>query len=61
MIMRTYEKDTEIKIPNWYLKLPQKTINRISDIGLAINRMLPKPRKKGTKTSTAKRKVTFYL
>ena len=59
--MRAYEKDTEIKIPNWYLKLPQKTINRISDIGLAINRLLPQPRKKTTKKTTVKRKVTFYL
>ena len=59
--MRTYEKDTEIKIPNWYLKLPQKTINRIIDIGLAINRLLPQMRKKSTKKTTAKRNVTFYL
>lgn len=61
MIMRTYEKDTEIKIPNWYLKLPQKIINRISDIGLTINRLLPQPRKKSTKKITNKRNVTFYL
>ena len=59
--MRAYEKDTEIKIPNWYLKLPQKTINRISDIGLAINRLLPQSRKKRTKNTTGKRNVTFYL
>jgi hypothetical protein len=59
--MRTYEKDTEIKIPSWYLKLPQKTINRISDIGLAINHLLPQPRKKRIKKTTSKRNVTFYL
>lgn len=59
--MRTYEKDTEVKIPNWYLKLPQKTINRISDIGLAINRLLPQPRRKKTKSKTTRRNVTFYL
>ncbi len=59
--MRTYEKDTEIKIPNWYLKLPQKVINRISDIGLAINRLLPQTRKKNSKKTRGKRNVTFYL
>ena len=59
--MRTYEKDTEIKIPNWYLKLPQKTLNNISDIGLAINRLLPQIRKKSKKKTTTKRNVTFYL
>lgn len=59
--MRTYEKDTEVKIPNWYLKLPQKTINRISDIGLAINRLLPKPHRKKPKSKTTRRNVTFYL
>ena len=59
--MRTYEKDTEIKIPNWYLKLPQKTLNHISDICLAINRLLPQIRKKSKKKTTTKRNVTFYL
>ena len=59
--MRTYEKDTEVKIPKWYLKLPQKTINRISDVCVAINRMLPQPRKKHTKETSSKRNVTFYL
>ena len=60
--MRTYEKDTEIKIPNWYLKLPQKTINRVSDVCLALNRLLPQPRrKKSANKTTNKRNVTFYL
>lgn len=59
--MRTYEKDTEVKIPNWYLKLPQRTINRISDICFAINRLLPQPRRKKTKSKTTRRNVTFYL
>lgn len=59
--MRIYEKDTEVKIPNWYLKLPQKTINRISDICLAINRLLPQPHKKKTKRKKERRNVIFYL
>lgn len=59
--MRTYEKDTEIRIPNWYLKLPQKTLNFISNMGLAINRLLPQSRKRKTKRTKGKRNVTFYL
>lgn len=59
--MRSYEKDTEIKIPNWYLKLPQRTINRISDIGLTLNRLLPQLRKKDMRKKPTKRDVTFYL
>lgn len=59
--MRLYEKDTEIKIPNWYLKLPQRTINRISDIGLTLNHLLPQLRKKDMRKKPTKRDVTFYL
>lgn len=55
--MRTYEKDTDVKIPSWYLRLPQKTLNRISDTGLTINRLLSRPRKK----NATKRDVKFYL
>lgn len=35
--MRVHEKDTELKIPGWYLKLPQSVINRISDICVEIS------------------------
>lgn len=59
--MRTYEKDTDIKIPNWYFKLPQKVLDCICDIGLSINRLLPQPHKKKTKKTAIKRNVTFYL
>ena len=55
--MKAYEKDTGMKIPNWYLKLPQKLLNRISDTGLALNRLLSRPRKR----NTPNKKVNFYL
>ena len=42
--MRVYENDTDIKIPNWYLKLPQWLLNGISDLGLWINRVFVRPR-----------------
>ena len=38
--MRVFEKDTELKIPKWYYKLSQKTLNRVSDIGIALSRKL---------------------
>ncbi len=59
--MRVYEKDTDIKVPNWYYKLPLKTVDRISDIGLTLNRLIPCPRNKRKKQNISKRKVTFYL
>lgn len=59
--MRTYEKDTDIKIPNWYFKLPQKVLDCICDVGLAINRLLPQSRKRDTSETSNKRNVKFYL
>ena len=56
--MRTYEDDREIKIPNWYIKLPQCVLNFVSDAGLVLNRMLTR-RKQIDRTN--KRNITFYL
>lgn len=56
--MRTYEKDTELKIPKWYLKLPQNILNRISDICIALSHILSW--KKTNKSSNTKN-VKFYL
>ena len=56
--MRTYEKDTELKIPSWYLKLPQSVLNRISDMCIAISHILPQ---KKVKKSSNTKKVKFYL
>ena len=38
--MRVYENDAEMKIPAWYFKLPQKTLNRISDLGIILSRKM---------------------
>jgi len=59
--MRVYENDTDIKIPNWYLKLPQWLLNVISDFGLWINRVFVRPRKESKKKTNNGRNVTFYL
>ncbi len=56
--MRVYEKDTELKIPKWYLRLPQCMINIISDICIALSHIFS--RKKEDKSSNTK-KVNFYL
>lgn len=56
--MRVYEDDTDKKIPAWYLKLPQKTLNRISDISIMLSHLLT--RKRDIKR-TNKRNITFYL
>lgn len=40
--MRAYENDKEIKIPNWYLRLPQGVINKIADVGMWIQSLMPK-------------------
>lgn len=55
--MKAYEKDTDVKIPNWYLKLPQTLLNLISKIGLNLNRLLLRPRKK----TNTNRNIKFYL
>ncbi len=59
--MRVYENDTDIKIPNWYLKLPQGLLNGISDFGLWINRVFVRPRRGSKKKISNGRNVTFYL
>ena len=56
--MKAYEKDTDVKIPTWYLKLPQKVLDFVSDMGIVLNRMLTR-RKKIDRTN--KRNVKFYL
>mgnify|MGYP006874880607 CR=1 FL=1 len=43
--MKAYEKDTGVKIPAWYLKLPQKVLDFISDIGIVLNRLLTRRKK----------------
>ena len=59
--MRVYENDTDIKIPNLYLKLPQWLLNGISDLGLWINRVFVRPSKGSKKKTNNGRNVTFYL
>lgn len=56
--MRAHEKDTELKIPNWYLKLPQNVINRISDMCVAISHFL---NRKKTRHNTNNSNTKFYL
>lgn len=55
--MRVYEKDTDLKIPKWYLMLPQKTLNRVSDIGIALARRTAK--RKIVRTN--KRNIKFNI
>ena len=55
--MRGYENDTDLKIPKWYYRLSQKTLNRMSDIGIALSHKLS--RKKIDRTN--KRNIKFYL
>ena len=55
--MRGYEKDTDLKIPNWYFKLSNKTLNQISDIGIMLSSKLSK--KKLNKNN--KRNIKFNL
>lgn len=54
--MRVHEKDTELKIPKWYLKLPQNIINRVSDICIELSHFFT--RKKERSNSS---KVKFFL
>lgn len=56
--MKAYENDTEVKIPDWYLKLPQKLINKISDIGIILNNILMRKKKIDR---TNKRNIKFNL
>ena len=59
--MSVYDYDTEIRIPNWYLKLPQKLLNAISDLGLWVNRVFVRPKRGRRKKNNNGRHVTFYL
>lgn len=43
--MRTYENDTELKIPKIYYKIPLRVLDCFCDIGLAINRLKPQKKK----------------
>ena len=55
--MRVHEKDTELKIPNWYLKLPQSIINHISDICFTLSRLSIRKKKRNNTNSSVK----FFL
>lgn len=56
--MRVHEKDTELKIPNWYLKLPQNVINRISDMCIMLSHLLTRRKEK---KNTNCRSIKFFL
>ena len=62
-MMRTYENDTELKIPKIYYKIPLRVLDFLCDIGLSINRLKPQKRKKNKSSvmNRNKRNVTFYL
>ena len=55
--MRVHEKDTELKIPKWYLKLPQNFINCVSDMCVALSHLFSRKKKK----VDANTNVKFYL
>ena len=57
----SYENDTEIKIPKWYLKLSQKTINRIRNAGLVIQRGIYSNKRKTSTLNKASKNIKFYL
>ncbi len=59
--MKSYEKDTGTKIPTWYLKLPQKILDFVSDMGIILNRALTKRKRTKKKTNENKRNIKFYL
>lgn len=59
--MKAYEKDTGTKIPVWYLKLPQKILDFISDMGIILNRVLTKRKRINQKSKENKRNIKFYL
>ena len=55
--MRVYENDKDIKIPNWYMKLPLCVMRKIADIGMWIQRFMPK---RNVDTRNA-RNIKFYI
>ena len=56
--MRVHEKDTELKIPKWYWRLPQNVINHISDMCVALSHFLSR---KKTRCNTKNSNIKFYL
>lgn len=54
--MRAYEKDEEIKIPDWYMKLPMNLLEKISGIIMIVTRIFPS-KKKEKQTG----KIKFYI
>lgn len=56
--MRVHEKDTELKIPKWYLKLPQGIINCVSDICVSLSHFLNRNK---TRENSDCNKVKFFL
>lgn len=55
--MRTYENDTDLKIPNWYYRLPLFVLNFMSNLGITLSRKVSK--KEINRTN--KRNIKFYL
>ena len=56
--MRIYENDKEIKIPKWYLKLPQKVVNRMSNLAIRFSHLVTKKQEVNRKN---KNNIKFYL
>ena len=55
--MKIYENDKDIKIPNWYMKLPLCVIRKIADAGMRNQSLMPK-RKVDTRNA---RNIKFYI
>lgn len=54
--MRAYEKDEEIKIPKWYMKLPLKVLENIYEIMIRLVKVFPSKKRKKTTG-----KIQFYI
>lgn len=54
--MKAYEKDVDIKIPKWYMKLPVGILEKICALVMIISKSLP-VRKKKKNTGN----VRFYI
>lgn len=57
-MMRAYENDEEIKIPNWYLKLPQKVLSCVSDMAMIFSHLITR---ECNIKRTNKSNIKFYL
>ena len=55
--MRIYENDKDINIPNWYLKLPLCVIHKIADVGMWIQKLMPRRKI----NSSNERNIRFYI